>query len=624
MEFYLLQALTGLSSAASLFLVAAGLTIIFGVARVVNFAHGSLYMLGAYIGFSLSQWLMASPLGAGLGFWLALPLAAIIVGLIGVAFEVMVLRRLYRGPELYPLLSSFALVLVIQDVTRTVWGPDELLGPRAPGLDGSIRLLGGRIPEYDLFLMALAVVVLAGLWLLLHRTRFGVLLRAATNDRQMLAALGVNQERLFTVTFFLGAALAGLAGALQLPRSTANLEMDLALIAEVFVVVVIGGLGSVTGAFLAAMLVGLVQAFGLLFFPTLTLAIIFLIMALVLAIRPHGLMGHGLPITAQTHHAMPAWQRPHHDGWLAAAALLLLAAPLYASPYMISVLAEFWVLALFASSLYLLMGTGGLVSFGHAALFGTGAYILAFTTIWTSLGVHSWWVGTLAAMAGGAIMGAFIGAVAAKRQGVYLAMLTLAAAQILWSASVQWLSVTGGDNGILGLWLPDSLRPAAATYALIAGLSILGLIAVRVIDRSVFGMSLRAIADAPARATASGIALYPRHIQLFALSGLLAGLAGALHGLLKGSVFPNDLGIPLSVDGLAMVLLGGIGHVLGPILGAGLFFGIKVSLSALDFWRFVLGTLLILTCVAAPHGLAGWFERLAKTWPRDRSSGGGS
>ena len=617
MEFYLLQALTGLSSAASLFLVAAGLTIIFGVAKVVNFAHGSLYMLGAYIGYSLSAWLMASPLGAGLGFWLALPLAALIVGVIGVGFEVLVLRKLYQGPELYPLLSSFALVLVIQDVTRTIWGPEELLGPRAPGLDGSIRLLGGRVPEYDLFLMVLAVVVLLGLWLLFHRTRFGALVRAATDDRQMLAALGIDQQRLFTLTFFLGSALAGLAGALQLPRSTANLEMDLSLIAEVFVVVVIGGLGSITGAFLAAILVGLVQAFGLLFFPTLTLAMIFLIMAIVLALRPNGLLGRALPVTASGNHGLPAWQPPRHDMALALVAIGLLAAPLYASPYMISVLAEFWVLALFASSLYLLMGTGGLVSFGHAALFGTGAYILAFTNIWAGLTVHSWWVGTLLAVLGGAMMGGIIGAIATKRHGVYLAMLTLAAAQILWSISVQWLSVTGGDNGILGLWLPDSLRSVEMTYTLIAGICLLSLITVRVIDRSAFGISLRACADAPVRAQVSGIHAWPRHIQLFALSGALAGLAGALHALLKGSVFPNDLGIPLSVDGLAMVLLGGIGHVLGPILGAALFFGIKVSLSALDYWRFVLGCLLILTCVAAPNGLAGWFDGI-RAWLRPR------
>ncbi|MBV6633955.1 MAG: ABC transporter permease [Alphaproteobacteria bacterium] len=605
MDFYLLQGLTGLASAASLFLVAAGLTIIFGVARVVNFAHGSFFMLGAYIGVSLMQWLMASPLGPGLGFWLALPIAAIAVGAIGVIFEVAVLRRLYRGDELLPLLASFALVLMLQDVTRLTWGPEEVLGPRAPLLDGSIRMLGGRLPTYDIFLIVLAPLVLGALWLLFHRTRFGVLVRAATDDREMLAALGTDQKLLFTLVFFLGAALAGLGGALQLPRGTANLEMDLAIIAEVFVVVVIGGMGSITGAFLAALLVGLVQAYGLLFIPEATLVLIFLIMAVVLAVRPNGLLGRPLDHGATAHHRGIGWQvDPIPKPLLGVLALLLLAAPLYASDYLVSVIAEFWVLALFASSLYLIMGTGGLVSFGHAALFGTGAYTLAFISVWTGGAVHAWWSGLLLAVVSSAAMGMIIGAIATRRQGVYLAMLTLAAAQILWSLATQWLEVTGGDNGILGLWLPDALRHPAGTYWFMAAISLVGLLLIRRVDRSGLGLSLRAIADAPQRAAMSGLKAWPRHVLIFAIAGAFAGLAGALHALLKGSVFPNDLGIPLSVDALAMLLLGGIGTVTGPIIGAALFFGIKVGFQIIDFWRFILGALIILTCVAAPGGVA--------------------
>jgi len=281
-----------------------------------------------------------------------------------------------------------------------------------------------------------------------------------------------------------------------------------------------------------------------------------------------------------------------------------LAAPLYASPYLISVIAEFWVLALLASSLYLIMGTGGLVSFGHAALFGTGAYVLAFTNIWSAGADYAWWFGLLFGIGISALMGAIIGAVAARHTGVYLAMLTLAAAQVLWSISVQWLAVTGGDNGILGLWLPDAMRDPTIAYWVVAGLALVGLIIIRRIDRSGFGLSLQAINDAPLRATLSGFEPWRRHVALFALAGSMAGLAGALHALLKGSVFPNDLGIPLSVDALAMLLLGGIGTVMGPIIGAAAFFGIKVGFAAVDYWRFVLGMLIILSCVAAPGGIA--------------------
>jgi branched-chain amino acid transport system permease protein len=162
------QFLTGLASAASLFLVAAGLSIIFGVTRIVNFAHGSLYMLGAYIAYSLIQVLG----GGALGFWVAVLLAALAVGAIGVAVELLVLRRIYRAPELFQLLATFGVVLVVQDAALWIWGPEDLLGPQAPGLDGAVLIFGSYLPQYDLALIVLSPLVLLGLWLLFHRTRW--------------------------------------------------------------------------------------------------------------------------------------------------------------------------------------------------------------------------------------------------------------------------------------------------------------------------------------------------------------------------------------------------------------------------------------------------------------------
>jgi branched-chain amino acid transport system permease protein len=248
----LVQFLTGLASAASLFLVAAGLSIIFGVTRIVNFAHGSLYMLGAYIAYSLIQVLG----GGALGFWVAVLLAALAVGAIGVAVELLVLRRIYRAPELFQLLATFGVVLVVQDAALWIWGPEDLLGPQAPGLDGAVLIFGSYLPQYDLALIVLSPLVLLGLWLLFHRTRWGTLVRAATQDREMVGALGVNQAWLFTSVFFLGAFLAGLGGAAQLPKGGADLLIDLNIIAAAFVVVVVGGMGSIVGAFLAAVLIG--------------------------------------------------------------------------------------------------------------------------------------------------------------------------------------------------------------------------------------------------------------------------------------------------------------------------------------------------------------------------------
>jgi len=191
---FIVSLLTGLSSAAAMFLVASGLSIIFGVTRIVNFAHGSFYMLGAYIGYTLVQAIGST----AIGFWAAVLIAAVAVGLIGVAMEILLLRRIYRAPELFQLIATFGVILVIQDVALWVWGSEDLVGPQAPGLKGAADILGKPIPEYDLALIAISPLVLIGLWALFKLTRWGTLVRAATQDRQMVAALGVNQRWLFT------------------------------------------------------------------------------------------------------------------------------------------------------------------------------------------------------------------------------------------------------------------------------------------------------------------------------------------------------------------------------------------------------------------------------------------
>ena len=286
MELLVAQLLAGLANAAALFLVASGLSLIFGVTRIVNFAHGSFYMLGAYIGYSAMQ-----VLPGAVGFWAATLLAGLAVGVIGVIVELCVLRRVYRAPELFQLVATFGVILVIQDLALIVWGPEDLLGPRAPGLEGVVWLLDQPIPQYDLALIAITPIVLLLLWYLISRTRVGILVRAATQDREMVGALGVNQAWLFTGVFFLGSMLAGLGGALQLPKGGADLLMDFNILAAIFVVVVIGGMGSIPGAFIASVLISVVNVFGVRFMPQSTLVLMFVVMAIVLMVRPYGLLG---------------------------------------------------------------------------------------------------------------------------------------------------------------------------------------------------------------------------------------------------------------------------------------------------------------------------------------------
>src|SRR5512134_547105 len=224
MDFLLIQVLNGLASASYLFLVTSGLSIIFGVTRIVNFAHGSFYMLGAYIAYTLVQRLGDSVPG---GFWVGLLLASAAVAVIGGLIEITLLRRIYRSPELFQLLATFGVALIVQDLVVLIWGPQDLLGPRATGFGGAVHILGSALPAYDLLLITLGPAILLALTLLFRRTRWGTLVRAATEDREMVEALGVRQGRLFTGVFVLGAFLAGLGGALQLPRASVHHAMDL-------------------------------------------------------------------------------------------------------------------------------------------------------------------------------------------------------------------------------------------------------------------------------------------------------------------------------------------------------------------------------------------------------------
>ncbi len=615
---FIAQLLNGLAGASSLFLVAAGLSLIFGVTRIVNFAHGSFYMVGIYIAYTL-----VDRLGAGVGFWPALLVAAVAVGILGAIVEITLLRRIYRAPELFQLLATFALVLVIKDAVLWIWGPEELLGPRAPGLRGSVEILGRQFPAYDLFLIVVGPLVLGLLWLLLTRTRWGTLIRAATQDREMVAALGVNQAWLFTAVFALGAMLAGLGGALQLPREPANLEMDLHTIGAAFVVVVVGGMGSIPGAYVAALLIaelkaiciwlGLVKFGGIeISFSKLTLVVEFLVMAVVLVVRPWGLMGR--PQGASRHGgALEAPMRPADPLFLAAVAALLLGLAVLPaltaqSPYTVVLVIDLLIAALFATSLHFIMGPAGLHSFGHAAYFGLGAYAAALLVRQLQLPMEiALLTAPIAAAAGAFIVGWF----SVRLSGVYLAMLTLAFAQIAWAIVFQWDAFTGGSNGLTGVWPAPWLADKRAYYYLSLVLVVASVLILRRMLFSPFGYAMRASRDSMLRADAIGIDVKRVHWVAFIIAGLFAGLAGALFAFSKGSISPESLHVGRSVDGLVMVLLGGIQTLAGPVVGAVTFTWLHDTVARnTEYWRAMLGAIILALVLLFPQGIAGFVRQI--------------
>jgi branched-chain amino acid transport system permease protein len=621
---FALQLLNGLSSASALFLVAAGLTLIFGVTRIVNFAHGSLYMLGAYCAYAAGD-LLADVLGRGAAsFWLGVVVAALGVALIGALIEALLLKRLYAAPELLQLTATFGVVLIVRDAVLAFWGAEDLLGPRAPGLAGTFELFGHLIPQYDLFLIAVGPVMLVALTWLVTRTRFGLLIRAASENRLLTAALGIDEARLFTAVFALGAFLAGLAGALQLPREPANLGMDLAIVADAFVVTVVGGLGSIPGAFLAALVIGVTKALcialgsvdiaGMTFaFSKLTLVAEFVVMAIVLAVRPHGLLGRppGAPIMTPLPEQRELVAAPGRRDALAAAALalLLVALPWLGDDYALVLATDILIAALFAASLQFLLGTGGMTSFGHAAYFGVGAYTAAVAV---KSGVPM--LAALALAPAGALVAAVVfGWFCVRLSGVYLAMLTLAFAQITWSIAYQWDNVTGGSNGLIGIWPSAFLTDRMHYYLFTLLVVAIALAALVRIGRSPFGFALRGVRDSAQRATALGIDARRTQWRGFALAGLFAGIAGGLFAFSKGSISPESLAIPRSVDALVMVLLGGLNALFGPLLGAAAFTWLSDMLArTTEYWRALLGALILLLVLVFPMGIGGAAGRMLR------------
>jgi branched-chain amino acid transport system permease protein len=601
MSFLFIQLLSGLANAMVLFLIASGLTLIFGVTRIVNFAHGSLYMLAAYLTYSLVS---ALPLGAA-GFYVAVLLAAALVAAFGGLVEVALLRRVYRAPELYQLLLTFALVLVMADAVRFVWGADNKTGPEAPGLTGSIRVAGQLFPTYDLAMIAMGPLVALGLWWLFYRTRWGILIRAATQDREMVAALGVDQRRLFTGVFVLGSFLAGLAGALQVPRTAITTVMDTTVIVEAFVVVVIGGMGSVWGALLASLLIGVLGAFGILILPRISIVLIFIVMAVVLIIRPWGLLGRP-DVQSRAVGGAAGLETPPPPlsvTWLVGLAAALVAAPLLLPTFYIWLLVEMLAFALFATSLHLLMGTGGMVSFGHAAYFGLGAYGAALLMKNAGLPMP---LAFLAAPLLAAAISVVFGFFSVRLTSIYFAMLTLAFAQIVFAIVHQWYEVTGGDNGLLGVWPPPWLGSPAHYYYWALGAGAAGIALLKLVAASPFGLTLRAARDHARRAEAVGVNIRAHQLVAFVVAGFFAGLAGAVFVYLKGSVFPVYVDAPMSVQPLVMVLLGGVGSFAGPAIGAVVYKLLdSVITRYTEYWQVVLGAILILLVTTFPRGIVG-------------------
>jgi branched-chain amino acid transport system permease protein len=594
------QLLLGLINGSFYALLSLGLAVIFGMLNIINFTHGAQYMMGAFGAYLLGQHL-------GIGYWPSLIIAPLIVGLTGVIVERTMLKRLYHLDHLYGLLFTFGISLIIQGLFRYQYGSSGLPYPIPDALQGGMRLPFMFLPYYRAWVIVFSLAICLITWFLIERTKLGAYLRAATENPVMVRAFGINVPRMITLTYGAGVALAGLAGVLAAPIYQVSPLMGADLINVVFAVVVIGGMGSIMGSVVTGFSLGLIEGLTKVFYPQASTTVVFIIMALVLLIRPSGLFGKAASSNTGVESSVVANAT---DGGralniaMAALAIVLVIAPLIFYPQF---LMKALCFALFALSVNLLLGYAGLLSFGHAMFLGSAGYISAHSAkIWG-------WPPELAILAGtavAAVMGLVVGAIAIRRLGIYFAMTTLAFSQMIFFLAVQ-APFTGGEDGIQGvprgmfLGLFD-LKNQMTMYYVVFAIFMIALLLVHRIIHSPFGEVLKAIRENEARAVSLGYKTERYKLLAFILSASLAGLAGSTKAIVFQLASLTDVHWATSGEAVLMTLVGGLGTVLGPIVGAFVIITMETYLAEWGQWVTVLQGIVFVICVMAfRRGLLG-------------------
>jgi len=600
-EVFVAQLLNGLVYGVLLFLMAAGLSLIFGLMNVVSLAHGSFFMLGAYVGMSIFK-------STG-SFWLALLLAPIPVVVAGVAIERLFMRPLYRRGHMDQVLLTFGFTFVFLDLVQTVWGRTVQRLPVPEALQGTIHIGAGVFSAYRLFLIGFGFAIALMLWLFLERSRIGAMVRAGVDDAQMASGLGGNIPALFSGIFGFGVALAAIGGVAAGPILSLYPGMDAEILIPAFIVIVIGGLGSLRGAFVGSLLIGIADTFGKAYLPSLALFLIYLAMILVLLVRPQGLFGIkysdvAIPSAVRIT-AVPITNRTRVAGLVALVALLAL--PFALSDYSRALIAEIFIFAIFAMSLDLLLGFTGLMSLGHAAFFGLGAYAVA--VLGTQFGIDAW-LGVTAGIALAAAAAGLIGWFCVRTGGVTFLMLTLAFSQLVFTVALKWRDVTGGSDGLAVAEKPSffgfDLSNSLVMYYMALFFFVLIFAGLRRLINAPLGRVFVGIRENEPRMMAVGYPTRAYKLISFTISAAIAGLSGGLYAIFNGFISADALYWTASGDVLIMTMLGGAGTLIGPAIGAGVFLLMKNVVSSYnEHWLAIIGITFICCVMFFPAGIWG-------------------
>ncbi len=615
------QLLLGLINGAFYALLSLGLAVIFGMLGIVNFAHGALYMLGAFTAWMLLEY-------AGIGYWPALALAPLLVGTYGLVLERTLIRRLYTIDHVYGLLLTYGIALVMQGAFRNLYGSSGLPYTIPSQLQGALDLGFMFLPVYRAWVVVVACVVCAGIWYLIDRTSLGAKLTAAMENAPLLQALGVDVPRMISMTYAGGAALAAFAGVLAAPIYSVNPNMGENLMITVFAIVVIGGMGSMAGSIVAGISLGLLEGIAKIFYPQGSVTVIFLVMAAVLLTRPAGIGGapaektYRQTVVAGVVSALNRWRAlvatvRRGIGFLPSerVAFLIMLALIAVLPFFVYpiFLMKVMCFALFACSLNLLAGYIGLMSFGHAAFFGIGSYIAAYTAkTWGLTPELAIILGGIVAMA----LGVVFGWLSIQRPGLLFAMITLALAQMVYFFCLQ-ADFTGGEDGIQRvprgrLFGVVSLENNLVLYVVVATIFVAGFLIIHRTIHSPFGQVLKSIRDNEARTTSLGYRTIDHKLIAFVLASFLAGIAGATKAIVFGLATLTDVSFTASGEAVLMTIVGGLGTLFGPVLGALVLTTIEAYLAKAGAWVSIAhGAVFVVSVLVFRAGIVG---EIAKRW----------
>ena len=626
--------LIGLSFGLTYFLLATGLTLTMGLMRVVNMSHGALYMIAGYLGvwvYSVTNsWILGVVTGAAAA------------GALGLLVEVAFLRRLYKHPA-YQVLLTIGIINIINNIAQIIWGGYPKTAPIPPILSGGIKAGSVEIPYFRFFIIGFGVLMAVLLWLLQDKTKVGAMVRAGMDNREVAGTLGLNNKLLFTGVFVLGSLIAGLSGMIGGTITGINMATGWDVLLASIIVVVVGGTGSIQGALLGGVIIGLVNTFGTAYFPNFASFIIYAILVIILLIKPSGLLGRKTDVNRAVEDSQGVGSSPKRFRVLSAgtdaaqsgtdlsrkitayraapyvfALLILVVLPLLIGTYTQGMMTRVLIFALFAMSLDIVMGYTGMRSFGHAAFFGMGGYAVGLLAV--RFGITSFWIILPATLIVCALLSAVIGYFTLRVSGVHFLLVTMAFGQMLSVIASKWYKFTGGTDGLIGIPRPDfgfsmnwASNSSIKTYYFVLIIFLVCYLLLHRFMRSSYGRSLVGVRENEGRMRGLGFDTWSLKYMGVILAGVFAGVAGLLYAYSYRTMTPNDFALTTSALPMLMVIMGGSATLWGPVLGAAVIVLVQnyANIYAPANWPLILGILYVL-CVMFLRG--GFARYLSDFW----------